>query len=374
MDVSIQKTISFLLFIALGIGFQWKFKNKAELNGLKKIILNLALPATIFLALLHVELSSKLLLLPVMALALNGLLFFILPLAFPLVGITKGTPKYATAKLLMASLAPGLSCFPFVAEFLGDAQLAKVAMADLGNKVFVLFIAYIVVMRWFYQNHKTEVTTQSKSEKIKSLAITMISEPVNLLIVIALLCVASSIHINDFPSFLQVVITRIAQIMTPLVLLYIGLSVAFKRKQLAQILGLLLFRSGFVLLLTAIVSYFTNVSENILLIASFGLSACSFWPFAHIATIDAKETSMKTKTFDADFGINILALSFPISTVLILGILSSGKTFIHGSNLMYLGITLIVFGLIPSLVYQLKKRNIKKKESLNKSGYVKSSI
>ena len=150
MDYTLQKTFTFLLFIGIGLLLKFKFGSKEELTGIKKIILNLALPATIFIALLGVQIDAALLSLPFMALALNILLFLLFPYLMPLTGIKRDTPEYRTARLLVPSLAPGLSCFPFVLEFLGEAYLAKAAMADLGNKVFVLIILYLVVMNWYY--------------------------------------------------------------------------------------------------------------------------------------------------------------------------------------------------------------------------------
>jgi len=55
VDVGIQKTIVFLFFIFIGVLLKVKFKSKEEITGIKKVILNLALPATIFIALLGVR-------------------------------------------------------------------------------------------------------------------------------------------------------------------------------------------------------------------------------------------------------------------------------------------------------------------------------
>ena len=150
MDIGFQKTIVFLFFIFIGVLLKVKFKSKQEVNGIKKIILNLALPSTIFIALLGIKVELHLLILPLLALGLNLLLFLAMPLVLPIMGIGKGSPEYRTAKLLVPSLAPGLSSFPFILEFLGEDYLAKAAMSDLGNKVFVLFFLYLVAMNWHY--------------------------------------------------------------------------------------------------------------------------------------------------------------------------------------------------------------------------------
>ena len=55
MSEGFIKALSFILFIVIGILLKSKFTSKEEVNGLKKIILLLALPATIFIALLKIK-------------------------------------------------------------------------------------------------------------------------------------------------------------------------------------------------------------------------------------------------------------------------------------------------------------------------------
>ena len=349
MEITLQKTFTFILFIGIGLLLKLKFDGKNEISGIKKIILNLALPATIFIALLGIKIDASLLLLPVMALALNGILFFGFPLLLPLLGIYRNSPKYRTAKMLIPSLAPGLSCFPFILEFLGDGYLAKAAMADLGNKVFVLMILYLVAMNWHYKLQSQVV--RSQASKLKSLFIAMISEPVNLFIAAALILLGFGLNIDSLPFVISDTLLRLSTLMTPLVLLFIGLAVKIRRKQFTQILSILLLRAGVVVLAcTAFIYIFNIVVQNdILLMLAFGLSACSFWPFAHISAVGSQEEDLADgqKTFDGTFSINILALSFPLSTALILGVLSSGNTFYGILPLLILAGVLLFLGFIP---------------------------
>lgn len=115
MDVSLQKTVGFLVFIGIGLLLKVKFRQKEETTGIKKIILNLALPATIFIALLSVELKKELFLLPFLALILNLLLFFIFPFLLPLCGIRHfGIPNglsfdsFTGPRFIGFSLHPGI--------------------------------------------------------------------------------------------------------------------------------------------------------------------------------------------------------------------------------------------------------------------------
>ena len=370
MDLTLQKTITFVLFIGIGILLKLKFKSKEELTGIKKIILNLALPATIFLALIGVKIDSTLLSLPFLALMLNMILFLVFPYLIPLTGITKNSPQYRTARLLVPSLAPGLSCFPFVIEFLGDDYLAKAAMADLGNKVFVLIILYLVAMNWYYR--KRAMKTASNTKKIKSLVLAMISEPVNIFIIIALILVFFGFTKESLPFFISETISRLSLIMTPLVLLFIGLAVNIKKKQFSKLLALLFLRAGFVALLCGSLIMVCNieVQNDILLLLAFGLSACSFWPFSHIALVDAQEKRIakSKRTFNSNFAVNVLALSFPLSTVLILGILSSGSLFSSATPVFLLGAIFMSLGILPFIIKNIKA--IRRKAAKEKMQWV----
>ncbi|AZQ59936.1 permease [Maribacter sp. MJ134] len=370
MDLTLQKTITFVLFIGIGILLKLKFKSKEELTGIKKIILNLALPATIFLALIGVKIDSALLSLPFLALMLNMILFLVFPYLIPLTGIAKNSPQYRTARLLVPSLAPGLSCFPFVIEFLGDEYLAKAAMADLGNKVFVLIILYLVAMNWYYR--KRALKTTSNTKKIKSLVLAMISEPVNIFIIIALILVFFGFNKESLPFFISETISRLSLIMTPLVLLFIGLAVNIKKKQFSKLLALLFLRAGFVALLCGSLIMVCNieVQNDILLLLAFGFSACSFWPFSHIALVDAQENRIakSKRTFNSNFAVNILALSFPLSTVLILGILSSGSLFSSATPVFLLGAIFMSLGILPFIIKNIKA--IRRKAAKEKMQWV----
>ncbi|WP_335966241.1 permease [Galbibacter sp. PAP.153] len=358
MEFALQKTISLLIFILIGFLLKLKFKNPEEITGLKKIILNLALPATIFIALLKIEISTGLMLLPFFAILLNVVLYAITGWMLPLIGISKNSAIGRTSRLLIPSLAPGLSCFPFVLEFLGDSYLAKAAMADLGNKIFVLVVLYIIAMKWFYKNNHREMGRVNNSKKIKDLLLTMLKEPVNIFIFGALVFVLSGVHLNMLPVFLKDTFTRLSLIMTPLVLLFIGLAFKIKRLQFVQIFSMLMLRAGIVLILVSLFAHIVGIGQNgdVLLMVSFSLSACSFWPFAHISLVGSAEKSKhaSTKTFDSNFAIGVLALSLPISTILILGILSAGNMFAHAFNLLILGVLCCFSGIFAVLCKNIK--------------------
>ncbi|MEL7270050.1 MAG: permease [Bacteroidota bacterium] len=324
---------------------------------MKKIILNLALPSTIFIALMGVQIQWNLLFLPLMALMLNVVLFLATPFFLPLLGFRKDTPEFKTAHLLIPSLAPGLSCFPFVLEFLGENALANVAMADLGNKIFVLVGLYVIAMNWHYRSMTLK---QKGSDNVRSVLKALISEPVNVFIAVALVLLAFGLTKDSLPVLFSDILQKLSLIMTPLVLLFIGLGLKIKRNQFFQIFSMLSIRAGVVFLLGWIFAVLTGIqsTESILLLLAFGLSACSFWPYAHMAVVDRLEENEGKKTFNSDFALSLLALSFPFSTILILGVLNAETVFSSYFNIFFVGGSLIGFGLVFPLLKLLRKRMV----------------
>lgn len=330
MNLALQKTLAFLILMVCGYLLQRKLADRQDLRGIKVVILSVVLPATIFLALLKIEISQHLLLLPVLALGGNVLFYFLLRQLLPLLGFELTTPGGRTMLLLLPSLAPGLSCFPFVLEYLGDEALAMAAMADVGNKVFVLIVLYLLAMSWYYRQFDREtLDNRNLREKLKELGGTLLREPVNLVILAALLMLGLGLHQDSLPTFFQTTVNRLAAMMTPIVLLFIGLAVRFRREQMTAILRLLLLRSGLAFAFSALalaVGPALNPTLAVLVVV-FPQSAVSFWPFAHLSAVSQLPSPERGPVFDADLALNVLAFSLPFSTLIMLMVLSAGTAF-----------------------------------------------
>lgn len=328
MNPALQKTLAFLFLILAGYLLQRKLNGKHDLKGIKVLILSIILPATIFVALLRVEMSRAMLLLPLLAIGFNILLFAVSRYALPRLGFTEDCPGYRTMLLLVPSLAPGLSVFPFILEYLGDGELALAALADVGNKVFVLVILYLVAMHWYYRERGEEADMPDRKTKIKELGITLLSEPVNLVIVLAVGMISLGLPLESLPNFLGDTIDRLAGMMTPVVLLFIGMAVTFQRREMARILRVLCFRAALALLISAgTIVVLGLTGSTALLLVVFTQCAVSFWPFAHMSAVEGFRSPGGERVFDLDLGLNVLACSLPFSTVVILSVLSVGDVF-----------------------------------------------
>lgn len=351
MPDALQKTLSLLLLILIGYLLKNKLIKEDQRKGLKTIILDLALPAMIFVALLKIKVDPELVLLPLLILGWNFIMLLITRFGLPLVGVDAKSPAMRTWMLLIPSLAPGLSCFPFLVEYLGEDSLAWGALADIGNKLYVLVFAYLLAMNWYYKVH--QLGAKSSSAKIEELLITMVKEPINIVMVVALVLLGFGMSMETMPGFLSESILMLKDLMTPLVLLFIGVSVVMKWDQLQGIASILLLRAGLSLILSAgFIALVPLPNEAAVLLAVvFPLSACSFWPFAHMSAIQLleKKKESSTQTFDLNLGINILAISLPLSTILILGIFSSGSFFTIPNHLFITGGVMVALPILPKI-------------------------
>ena len=353
--MALEKSLTFLLFILVGFLIRRSFSNKEQVNGIKNLILTIALPATIFVALMGVEVKLSMLVYPALALAFNLLLYWLMPVLLRLFEVPKASKESRTLRLLLPSLAPGLSCFPFILEFLGEEELAFAALADVGNKVFVLIILYMIAMNMSLKLNPI-LEGKGPGNKLRSLLLSLIKEPINLVILTAILLLCLGFNLESLPLFVAEAATRFGGMMTPLILLFIGLAVKVKKKKLGLIISLLLSRAGLSLLISAALIVLFNLQSPtmILLAVVFPLSSCSFWPYAHMASFNGK--GKEEKTFDLDFALLVLALSLPFSTLLILGILSEGEALAQVPVIVTLGIVLLGLGVVPAIVKRLVLR------------------
>ena len=362
MDFALQTTLELLLIIGLGLLLQKKIA-RHDLNGIKTLILSVALPATIFIALLKIELNGTLLIFPLLALTFNLLMLlaskYLLTITLP----KKEQAKKRTLMMLLPSLAPGLSGFPFIMIYLGDDTLALAALADVGNKIFVLILLYMLAMHWYHlRSLKNEKA--SNGSRMKGLMISLINEPINVVIVLGLVLLGFGVTLSDFPEFLQNAVFSMKVLMTPLVLLFIGMAVRVNYAEFGVILSMLSRRAGLTFCLSALVAFLipSLTPALLLLLVVFPQSSCSFWPFAHMSAINSMEEKDEQKelTFDIDFGVNILACSLLFSSVLIIGIFSFSEYFVEPLTILSIGAVTLALSYIPHVFNWIMTSYVKK--------------
>lgn len=356
---SVQTTLSLLLLMVIGYLFQRKISSRDHREGIRVIILSLALPATIFIALIKINFVPGLIVVPVLALIFNLIVYGLVSRLPVQSFFNLSSGQYRSLMLLIPSLAPGLSCFPFVLEYSGEGTVARAALADLGNKIFVLVIAYVLAMKWFYDTHRD--VEGSRKVNVKDVLFSLVNEPVNIVIAVAIVMLTLGLSYDALPAFVRMSIDKLSLLMAPLVLLFIGLSIKLTWKQVRTIFSFLCFRSGIAFLMSGVLLLILPVNDlaTALLIVVFPQSACSFWPYSHMAAVNVLENknhSGAARTFDLDFAMNILGCSMPFSVALILLVYGSGNFFAHASSVFAAGTVFLLFAVVPVLIPVLRKQ------------------
>tara|TARA_A100001011_G_scaffold222408_2_gene230388 strand:+ start:699 stop:1853 length:1155 start_codon:yes stop_codon:yes gene_type:complete len=370
-SVASEITVFFILIL---LGFLLKFKfNKPDFkNGLKLYILNIALPATIFISIVSVQINSKYLLFPLIALFFNIMIFLLSPVLLKISNITDARKK-RTLFMLLASFAPGLSCFPIINEFLGYESLAKASIIDFGNKLFVLIFLFFVAFKFHNSNQNN--TNNNNNKPINTVIKSLFLEPINIIIFMAILFLSSRSTINDIPILLIDLFSKIKDTLTPVVLIFIGLSIVFNRNVFKNILPLLFLRSGLCLLISTACMQITgfNLSEDIKLFLVLSLSSVSFWPFLHMTFVDNLEKNMEEekKTFDTRYGLNFLAYSLPFSTITILSLFSNEQLLLNFNNVYFISISFLLIGIFLTIIFNPYRFKSKEKKSMDGINYIR---
>ena len=358
----------FFLLITLGFILKHKFKKQSFKTGLKIYILNIALPATIFISIINFEISSNFLLYPLIALFFNIIIFAITPLILKIAKISDSKKK-RTLLMLLPSFAPGLSCFPIINDFLGSEALAKASIIDFGNKFFVLLFLFFIAIRLHNVNQNNAIYNRRKS--IKPMLKNFLYEPINIIIFVAIIFLWTGNTITNLPNLLIDFFSKISDTLTPVVLIFIGLSIILKRDVVMDIIPLLLLRSGICLLILTFLlqlsGYGFYTETKLFLILS--ISSVSFWPFAHMTFVNniEKDIDKRNKTFDIKFGLNFLAYSLPFSTTLILFLFSNDSFLSNAINLYLISVFLIILGYGLAIFFNTKKNRFSRKKTLKNS-------
>ena len=363
-----SKIIVFFLLIILGVILKKKFDGKSERFGVKSFILNISLPATIFISFISFQLNIDYIFLPLIGILFNFFILILSPFILKLTRLHTNPRKTRTLLLLLPSFAPGISCFPIIEEFLGSEYLVRASLIDFGNKVFVL----IFLLGLSFHLHKLTQGIKKKKNKIsiKKILKNIFLEPINTVLSISIIMLSFGFNINDIPDIISDFINRLKDTLTPLVLIFVGLSIIFAKEALKEIIPLLFIRAGICLLLIGLIGIvfgFEIGSESTFYVI-LGISSVSFWPFAHMTLIDKieKNAKFKKRTFDIQFGLNFLAYSLPFSTILILLFLSNSSKLTNYTSLILFSLVMIILGFIimrlSSKPFKIKKSNFSEKK------------
>ncbi len=172
-----------------------------------RLVLNVTLPALVFLAIAEAELTRRTALLPVSGFLVN----LVCALAAALYARAAGLDsRRAGTVVLGACIANMLFSFPFILATLGRAALADAILYDLGNGVFFATVAYSLALRY----------GQQEGSRVSSILLKTLRAPIFLSIAVAV-----GFNALDYavPAVANAVLAPLGAATAPLVLIAVGI-------------------------------------------------------------------------------------------------------------------------------------------------------
>jgi len=218
------RVLPVLLLVGLGALFRRTgFLSGPAIDGLRKLVLNVTLPAALFLAFLRTELEAQY---AVIVISIFGACLVMLA-AGPWLRRGVGV-KSAAMPSLMAGFEAGMIGYALYTAIFGAENLYRFAVVDLGQVLFVFFVLAPVVMRW----------ASGQAPALSETAAAFVKTPVIIAIVAgvagSLLGLAEPIESNAITNAGLETLALLAAVTTPAIAIVIGYSTAFSAGSLSD--------------------------------------------------------------------------------------------------------------------------------------------
>ena len=219
-----SRVLPVLLLVGLGALFRRQgFLSSGAIDGLRKLVLNVTLPAALFLAFLHTELEAQY---TVIVISVFGACLAVLLLGPYL---RRGARVRSEAMpSLMAGFEAGMIGYALFAAIFGQAELYRFAIVDLGQVLFVFFILAPVVMRW------ASGTTPPLRDSVAQFARTPVIIAIVAGVAGSLLGLGDTIAANPIGDSVLVTFGMLAAVTTPAIAIVIGYSTRFSAGSLGD--------------------------------------------------------------------------------------------------------------------------------------------
>ncbi len=153
-EIYVKSAPVFLLILLGVLARQMGLLGKGVGSTLTKVVFYVTLPATIFLALLSLELSRGLFLLPLSAVILISITYLISFYASGLLGLEPKTK--AVFVMSTGIINMGFFAYPFLILAYGPEGLARGVLFDFGNAFLAYTLAYYIAVR-YGRSHRMRV-------------------------------------------------------------------------------------------------------------------------------------------------------------------------------------------------------------------------
>ncbi|WP_273319813.1 AEC family transporter [Vallitalea guaymasensis] len=215
----ISKVMPILILFLIGFLIRkTNFLSKETIDGIKKIVIDMALPAVLFIAFVNIELKKEYL----------GLIFSIILLCSIMLCIgfllTK-IPKISNPVLpfVLCGFTFGLLGIPLYITVFGETNLPSMAIMGVGHEFF-LWIIYMSAVKLVFRNEKLSMKTL-KGFLTSPLIIALV-----LGITVNVLGLSNLLHEQPVLNGLYVTLEYFSEIATPLILIVIGYGLSFDKE------------------------------------------------------------------------------------------------------------------------------------------------
>ncbi|MGD8684420.1 MAG: hypothetical protein PVG27_10755 [Chloroflexota bacterium] len=219
-----SRVLPVLLLVGLGAIFRrTDFLSAGAIDGLRKLVLNVTLPAALFLAFLRTELEAQY---AIIVISVFGACLVVLA-AGP--WLRRGAGVRSTAMPnLMAGFEAGMIGYALYTAIFGAENLYRFAVVDLGQVLFVFFVLAPVVMRW----------ASGHAPPLSETAAAFVKTPVIIAIVAGVVCsllgLAEPLESNSITDAGLETLALLAAVTTPAIAIVIGYSTSFSAGSLSD--------------------------------------------------------------------------------------------------------------------------------------------
>lgn len=244
MGEIVSKVIPIILLISLGYFIQVKeIMKQSTIDEMKKVVINISLPAILFMTFLSMELKKEYFLIIIATFILLGI--------FCLVGVSLNRIKIIAHPLnpfISSGFAFGLLGIPLYATVFGAENLGKISIFGVGHEFFMWFV-YFTALKIRFKNTKFsmgDVKGFLKSPIILSIIFGVVFNILGFEILFEKSTLLKGIYGT---------LRYLANLATPLILIIIGFGLKFNKEYMKQSFRFLILRMGVILTVGYIFKY-----------------------------------------------------------------------------------------------------------------------
>ncbi|MDX1413333.1 MAG: hypothetical protein R3293_04030 [Candidatus Promineifilaceae bacterium] len=247
----INRVLPILLLIFLG---NWirraNFLGEDVVEGLKKLVVNISLPAVLFISFLHVEFQPAFLVIFFIVFGLNGSMYILGKLLRPRVA-----PEHDYYPYLMTGFEYGMLGISLFGSAYGLANIGIFAVVDLGHEIFIWFVFLPLLLM-------KRDGIQHTSDLVKSFFKSPVIIGILAGILFNFLGIADSLDTWPLTGGILGTLEFLAAMTIPLILIVVGAGMKLNRQGAGSAARVVLIRLLILIPLALLINHF--VIENLL--------------------------------------------------------------------------------------------------------------